>query len=88
MAVRAYETIRSMVEGLGGTMVYQRKGFRYGAWIIRIGGKEAVVEATGNRSFPEIDGLRVPRRPNPRHWDDYWTDLLPDAQERLLRMLR
>jgi hypothetical protein len=88
MSARAYDTIRSMVERLGGTMEYQRKGYRYGAWIIRIGGKEAVVEATGNRSFPELDGLHVPRHSNSRHWDDYWAELLPDAQERLMRMLR
>lgn len=88
MTDRAYDTIRCMVERLGGTMVYQRKGYPYGAWIIRIEGKEAVFEATGNKSFPKLDGLHVPRHPNPKHWDEYWKDLLPEAQERLLGMLR
>lgn len=88
MAGRAYETIRSMVESFEGTMIYQRTGYRHGAWIIKIDGRESVVEATGNRSFHDLDSLHVPRCPNPKHWDDYWKELLPNAQERLLRMLR
>ncbi len=88
MAARAYDTIRSMVENLDGTMVYQRKGYRYGAWIIRIDGKEAVLKAAGNQSFPELDNLHLPRHPNPKHWNDYWRELLPDAEKRLLQMLR
>lgn len=69
-------------------MEYQRKGYRYGAWVIRVHGKEAVVEATGNRSFPELDRLHVPKRPNPKHWDDYSRELAPNAEEQLMRLLR
>lgn len=88
MSVRAYDTIRSMVERLDGTMVYQRKGFRYGAWIIRIDGKRAVIEAAGNRAFPELDRLFVAKTPSPRHWDDYSKELVPDAEALLMRLLR
>jgi len=88
MSARAYDTIRTMIERLGGTMEYHRKGYRYGAWIIRIDGKKAEALATGNRSFPDLDGLHIPKHSNPKHWDDYSTDLLPDAEQRLRSMLR
>ncbi len=85
---RAYNTIRTMVERLGGTMVYERQGYRYGAWVIKLGGKQRVVEAAGNRAFPELDGLHVPHHTNPRYWDDYSRELVPNAQSRLLSLLR
>ena len=88
MAVRPYDAIRKMVERLNGTMVYQREGYRYGAWIVRINERVLVAEATGNRSFPDLDGLHVPKNAIPRHWDDYSTELLPAAEELLMRLLR
>jgi len=88
MADRAYESIRSIVERLGGSMVYERKGHRYGAWVIRIGEHSLTIEAGGNRSFPQLDRLYVPLVPDPKHWDDYSPDeLVPDAEARLLSML-
>src|SRR5690606_9563338 len=61
MSKRVYDAVRSLVERRGGSMVYQRKGYRHGAWVITIGGSTVVIEAAGNRSFPELDRLYVPR---------------------------
>jgi len=68
-------------------MTYERKGYRYGAWAIRIGESSVTIEAGGNRSFPELDGLYIPRVPEPKHWDDYLDELVSDAETRLLAML-
>jgi hypothetical protein len=87
MAYRAYDLIRTIVERLGGSMFYERQGYRYGAWVIRIGDKSATIEAGGDRSFPALDRLHVPRVPNPMHWDDYLNELIPDAETQLLAML-
>ncbi|HOT91652.1 MAG TPA: hypothetical protein PLJ78_04840 [Anaerolineae bacterium] len=87
MSGRAYELIRALVERLGGSMYYERKGHRYGAWVIRIDESNVTIESSGNRSFPELDRLYVPRVPNPRHWDDYLDELVPDAEARLLSLL-
>lgn len=88
MTHRAHDTIRTMVERLGGTMVYEREGYRYGAWVISVCGRRCVVEASGNRSFPELDRLYVPKHPNPQHWDDYFNDLVSGPESRLLALLR
>ncbi len=88
MSGRAYDSIRSIVERHGGSMIYERKGYRHGAWIIRIGEKSVTSEAGGNRSFPELDRLYVSRVPHPRHWNDYSAELVPDAEAQLLSVLR
>jgi hypothetical protein len=85
---RAYDNVRTLIEELGGTMVYQRRGYRWGAWIITIGDKQITLPASGDRSFPEIDSLHVSQCANPKHWDDYSKELLPDAKRRLLRLLK
>ena len=87
MSDRAYGSIRSIVERLGGSMVYEREGYRHGAWAIKIGEKSVIIEASGNRSFPQLDRLYVQRVPDPRHWDDYSDELVPDAETQLLSML-
>lgn len=87
MSDQAYPSIRSIVERLGGSMVYQREGYRHGAWVIRIGDNSVTIEAGGNRSFPQLNGLHVPRVPDPRHWDDYSDELVSDAETQLLSML-
>lgn len=84
---RAYESIRRIVERLGGSMIYERKGYRHGAWVIRIGERVVTIQARGNRSFPELDRLYVARVTAPRHWDDYSDELVPDAEAQLLSML-
>jgi hypothetical protein len=87
MSNRVYGSVRSVVERLGGSMVYERGGYRHGAWVIKIGEKSVTIEAGGNRSFPQLDCLYVPRVPDPRHWDDYSDELVPDAETQLLSML-
>ncbi len=69
-------------------MRYEREGYRHGAWVIRIGENSATIEARGDRSFPQLDGLYVPRVPHPQQWDDYSVELVPEAEARLLSMLR
>lgn len=69
-------------------MVWAKKGYAHGAWIITLHDKRAVIRASGKQSFPELDGLLVPLTPDPRTWNDYTNDLLPDAESRLLAMLR
>jgi len=69
-------------------MVWAKRGYRHGAWIITLRDKRAVIEASGVQSFPALDGLLVPIAADPRTWNDYSNDLLPDAEERLLAMLR
>jgi 16S rRNA C967 or C1407 C5-methylase (RsmB/RsmF family) len=88
MERRAYGAIRDIVERLGGTMTYKREGFRHGAWVISMRKKQATVEARGNQSFPELDRLYVPLGPNPTTWNDYSSELVPDAKQRLLSLLR
>jgi hypothetical protein len=69
-------------------MVYEREGHRHGAWVIKIGERSVTIEAGGNRSFPQLDRLYIPRVQDPRHWDDYSDELVPDAETQLLPMLR
>ncbi len=84
MAKRSYDLVRSLVESLGGAMTYERKHHRYGAWVVYVRNKTKIIEATGGRSFPELDSLYVPKIKNPKHWDDYYNVLRPDAKARLL----
>lgn len=87
MKNRSYDQIRSMVERLGGSMVYEREGYRYGAWVITIGENTLVIKASGNRSFPKLDQLYTPQVKDPKHWDDYTETLVPDAEKRLYSLL-
>ncbi len=84
---RAYDEIREIVERRGGTMRYQRSGYRFGAWVIALDGKTVVLESTGRRVLSELDSLYVPKVPKPATWDDYQRELVEDAEERLLRLL-
>jgi len=84
---RAYGKLRDIIERHGGSMTYQRQGFRHGAWEITLHGKSAVIPATGSRSFPTLDRLFVPVVPTPTTWDDYCDELVADAERRLLALL-
>ncbi len=88
MSNRAYDKIRTLVEQRGATMKYEREGYEFGAWIIRIGGKTTVIEAPGIGSFPKLDRLYVPRIGSPRGWEDYYDELVPDAEAKLWEMLK
>lgn len=87
MSGRPYDAVRTMVEGHGGTMVYEHEGYRHGAWVVRIGDQSVIFEASGNQWFPFLDELHVPLRRYPKHYGDYSGDLVPDAEERLLSLL-
>jgi hypothetical protein len=87
MSNRAYGSVRSIVERLDGSMVYEREGYRQGAWMITVGDKSVIIEAEGDRSFPQLDRLHVPRVHDPRQWDDYLDELVPDAETQLLSLL-
>ncbi|HCS88734.1 MAG TPA: hypothetical protein DIW77_01405, partial [Chromatiaceae bacterium] len=76
---RAYGKVRDLVEQKGGTMRFQRE-----AWVISLDGKQAIVEAKGNRSLPELDRLYVPRVNHPRTWEDY----IPNAAAEPLALLK
>lgn len=85
---RPYGSIRSLVERLGGSMVWAKKGYTRGAWIITVRDKSLAIPASGKQSFPQLDGMLVPLKAHPKTWNDYTNDLLPDAESRLLAMLR
>jgi hypothetical protein len=86
MADRAYGLVRILIERNGGSMTYERKGYRYGAWIITLGEKSIVLKADGNQSFPELDRLYVPKIQKPKDWNDYVDQLVPDAELRLFAL--
>jgi hypothetical protein len=83
---RAYGDLRNIIERRGGSMVYERAGYRHGAWVISLQGKHATIEASGNRSFPALDRLYETSHPNPQHWDDYDGPLVEDAEAKLLAL--
>jgi hypothetical protein len=85
---RAYGKLRDIIERRGGTMTYVREGSRYGAWVISLDGKTASILATGEHSFPQLDRLHVPKVVNPSRWDHYHDELLDDAEEHLLALLK
>jgi len=71
-------------------MIYQRQGYRFGAWEIRLNDKIAIIEAEGRRTFPKLDGLYVPLAgvADPATWDDYENNLISDAEAQLLALLK
>jgi len=64
-------------------MNFQRAGRRRGAWIVRLGGREKAF-GSNSRGLPELDSLYVPKVPNPSHWEDYTTTLVPGAVDKLV----
>ena len=80
-----YGKLRDIIERHGGTMIYQGKG-RHGAWVISLDGKNKVIKATGEKSFPELDRLYVPKVVEPKTWDDRQDELLEDAEKYLISM--
>jgi hypothetical protein len=84
---RVYEEVRALVEGQGGSMQFERKGYRWGAWIIRLAGLEGKFPSNG-AGFPSLDQLYSSSKKNPSHWSDYDGDILPDAEARLMALLQ
>jgi len=87
MVYRSYGLIRSIIERHGGSINYVRRGYRYGAWVIEIGDTTKIIEAEGNQSFPELDRFYVPKIQDPKHYYDYYDQLIPEAEEQLLSWL-
>jgi hypothetical protein len=84
---RAYGKLRDIIERRGGTMVYQKRGYRHGAWEILLDGKRATFVAMGCKTFPPLDRLYIPAVPNPKTWDDYREELVADAEYQLCSLL-
>lgn len=81
---RYYEEIRSQVEQHGGSMTFQRKGFpRGGAWVVDYMRRQTTF-LWHDRSFPDLDALYIPKRPNPIHFDDYTNQLISGAWEQFV----
>jgi len=85
---RVYEEIRALVEAHGGVMDHVRKGFLYGAWIVRVGDNKRIFRSDGS-GYPELDKLYEPKPgiSNPDHWEDYSNTLIPGAWGRFVRLL-
>ena len=86
MTDRAYDLVRGVVEKLGGSMDYKREGVQWGAWKLRLGDREVTFNAGGERSFPELDQLYLPKVTNPTSWDDYKNELVPDVEMKVLAL--
>jgi hypothetical protein len=88
MARRPYEELRHAIEKRGGKMSFERSGYpQGGAWILKLANKSKVIESNQS-GFPELDRLYIPKKPNPRHYRDYTTSLVPDAINQLIAMLQ
>ena len=85
---RAYGKLRDIIERHGGKMVYQRQGYRWGAWEISLDGKIANIESEGRRTFPKLDRLYLPKVSTPKTWDDYRNELVPGAEGKLCSLLK
>ena len=81
---RAYGKLRTMVEARGGSMIYDGRGIN-GAWVITVDRKRGCFKAMGGRGFPKLDSLYVPDPAvsDPKTWDDYLDELVPDAEKKL-----
>nr|WP_309698127.1 hypothetical protein [Armatimonas sp.] len=86
---RPYEELRSGIEQLGGTVSWQRAGYRYGAWKFDLNGNSAIFESNG-RGFPGIDELYKPLvvGKTPTHWSDYSIHLIDGAIDKLVAKLK
>lgn len=85
---KVYEEIRMLVENHDGNMKFEREGYQWGAWIVKIGDKQKTFHSNGS-GFPELDHLYVPKLgvPLPGHYDDYSNILVEGAWDKLLELL-
>lgn len=83
-----YQEIRDLVKEHRGTMIFQREGYQWGAWIVRVGNKKKAFLSNGS-GYPEIDHLYKVKLgvTNPSHWSDYSLDLVESAWEKFIRLL-
>jgi hypothetical protein len=88
MGKLAYQKLREELGQRGGSMSWERRGYRYGAWIVTRNGKQRIIEAEGRHYYPDLDPLHIPRVPNPReNWDDYTDEPIEGAADKLLATL-
>ena len=80
---RPYEELRAEVESRGGSMTF-KPGPTGGAWTVMLNGKSMVYPNSKNSLFPGLDELYAPLVEDPKSFDDYSRELLPDAMTRLL----
>jgi hypothetical protein len=84
---RTYGQLRDIVEAYGGRMWYEREGYIYGAWLVELGTSLRVFESNGS-GHPELDQLYVRRVVFPEHYTDYTLELVGDAGNVFLSMLK
>ncbi|MBL8762973.1 MAG: hypothetical protein JNM07_01725 [Phycisphaerae bacterium] len=86
---RPYEELQAIVEELGGEMRYEKAGRpQGGTWIVSLPGHAEKFFNSNGAGFPPLDRLYVPSRAAPSHYRDYSNELLPDAPEQWISMLR
>jgi hypothetical protein len=68
-------------------MKHKRVGYQWGAWIVRLHGKDRIFRSNGS-GYPELDKL-FKLKPNhqPEHYEDYTNTLLPHALEKFERSI-
>jgi len=84
---RVYGQLRDIVEAHGGRMWHTREGYVFGAWIAELGTSRRVFESNGS-GHPELDQLYVRKVVHPEYYTDYSHELVGDAEDVFLAMLR
>lgn len=86
---RPYEELQIIVDELGGQMRFERAGRpQGGTWIVSLPGHAERMFDSNGAGFPPLDGLYVPKVPNPTHYRDYSNDLQPDSRDRWISLIR
>ena len=76
---RAYDTIRVLIEAEGGSTEFRKKGEKkWGAWFIKIGGREGRFPLAPDEYCPEFNELGDA---------EFENTLIPGAREKLLAKL-
>jgi len=83
---KAYQRLRDIAEAHGYRMSFERKGYRFGAWIVERGETRKVFRSNSS-GYPELDELYVPKIARPQHYLDYTHQLVPGAESKFLRLV-
>lgn len=85
---RPYDLVRSLVEGIGGTMAFKPAG-QGGDWELRLHGRAATVSSRDN-AVNALDALYVAKVAAPRTWEDFEPDapLVADAFWQLVALMK
>jgi len=87
LGTKPYQELREVAEAHHGRMWHERAGYLHGAWIVEIGDARRVFESNG-AGHPELDRLYVRKVVFPRHWSDYTHQLVGDAKDVFLSMVK